>query len=159
MIAPLTAAVLAASMTIAPAPASAKAPKPCKDRIVKVIKAAGWKGRDVRTAYGVTWRESNQRPDVVGAGSYGLFQLQASAWSSRPWWNWSAVLTADGNARMAHRIWKITGWSAWGINRNGDGIDATYYGGWSASTQYAWIWKPYTVGLAKYDRLPAACHA
>lgn len=45
------------------------------------------------------------------------------------------------------------------VLRTGDGIDATYYGGWSASTQYAWIWKPYTVGLAKYDRLPRACHA
>lgn len=35
-----------------------KAAKPCKDPIIKVIRAAGWKGNQQRVAYAVAWRES-----------------------------------------------------------------------------------------------------
>ena len=49
MIAPLIAATLAASVTVAPAPA-VKA-KPCKDPVVAWIKEAGFKGANVRVAW------------------------------------------------------------------------------------------------------------
>lgn len=157
MLATLTAAVMAAAVVTGHGHEAT--PKPCTDATVSAIRYAGWKGADRRIAYGIAWRESNFNPGAVGAGSYGLFQIQASAWQDRSWFSWSSLLTAKGNAKIAHKIWRITGWSAWGINRAGDGIDSTWYGGWDSSTQYAWIWKPYTVGLAKYDALPKACRS
>lgn len=156
MIAPLTAAVLAASMTIAPAPAPA--PKPCKDRIVNVIKAAGWKGAAARVAYGVAWRESNFHAGHISPSSdYGLFQLNAPTWSGTRYWP-AEPLNALSNAKAAYRLWKDTSWRPWGLNADGTGVDMRDYN-WSTWQVDNWVWKPYTVGLAKFDRLPRACHA
>lgn len=152
MIAPIAAAVLAASVTVAPAPA---APKPCKDKIVNVIKAAGWKGKQVRVAYAVSWRESNHQPGESTYPDLGLFQLNSPSWSGTRFWP-SDPLDALSNAKAAHRLWKYASWRPWGLNRDGTGVDMRDYN-WDSWQIQNWVWKPYTVGLARFDALPKAC--
>jgi len=148
------AAGLAAIMALAPAADV----KPCRDPIVQVLKAAGFKGESVRTGYGITWRESNHNPQAVGNGSYGLFQLQESAWGGTRYWP-ASPLDALSNAKAAHRIWQQYSWRPWGISANGDGVDRRDYMEWSEDQIVAWVWQPYTVGLAKFDRLPRGCRS
>lgn len=152
---PVCAAVLAAAVTITPTAAPAKAPKPCKDRIVQVIKDAGFKGRHVRVAYAVAWRESNHQPGEATYPDLGLFQLNSPSWSGTRHWP-ANPLNAEQNAKAAHSIWKAHSWQPWGLNSTGTGVDARDYR-WSSWQIANWIWKPYTVGLARFDRLPKAC--
>lgn len=149
------AAVLATAMTVTPAVVPAKYPNPCKDRIVQVVKDAGFKGRHVRVAYAVAWRESNHQPGESTYPDLGLFQINVGAWSGTKYWP-ANPLDANQNARAAYRIWKDHSWQPWGLNSKGTGVDASAYN-WSSWQIANWIWKPYTVGLARYDRLPKVC--
>jgi hypothetical protein len=144
----------AVAAVLAPAPASAGAR--CGDAIVKVIREAGWESkRDRRTAYAIAWRESNHRPGVIGSGSYGLFQFQASVWQGTRFWP-SSPLNALSNAKAAHRLWRAASWRPWGISRDGTGVDARDYA-WSADRVQAWIWNPYMQGVARWKALPRGC--
>ena len=125
----------------------------CKDKMVAIIKEAGWKGRDVRIAWSVSWRESNHRPDVVSGGAYGLFQLQ-NVHAGASWWDWDTILEPKANARMAYRFFKDAGWQPWGLTRDGRGVDASSYGGWDDWQIANWIWLPYQ---AAYEDFPKKC--
>jgi hypothetical protein len=128
--------------------------KKCKDPIVKIIKNAGWKGKDVRIAWAVSWRESRHQHGVEYGGAYGLFQLQ-NVHSNKPWWNWSTIHNHQSNANMAYQLWKGSGWGPWGITKSGTGMDTSHYGGWSSWQHQNWIWKPYS--HAYYDLFPKEC--
>jgi hypothetical protein len=91
-------------------------------------------------------RESNGRPDV---GTGGLFQLKAAVWASTDYWP-ADINDPAQNAAAAFKLYKSYGWRPWGITANGDGIDARDYGGWTQSTQYAWIWQPFARWRAAY---------
>lgn len=151
----LSAAVLATALTVTPTAVPAKYPNPCKDRIVQVVKDAGFKGRHVRIAYAVAWRESNHQPGESSYPDLGLFQINAPSWSGTKYWPRNP-LDANDNARAAYRIWKDHSWRPWGLNSKGTGVDARDYN-WSSWQIANWIWNPYTVGLARYDRLPKVC--
>jgi hypothetical protein len=152
MIEHLAAAVVAVSLSGVPA---SEPPKPCRDATVRVIDAAGWKGRDRAIAYAVAWRESNHRPEING-GAAGLFQLQWSVWSGTRFWP-ADPFDPYQNARAAYRIWKLNGWRPWGLNASGTAIDGTDYAAWSPATQYAWIWRGYAAGRELWDELPKRC--
>ncbi len=152
---PIGALVLATAMTVTPTAAPAKAPKPCKDPIIKIIKDAGWKGRDVRIAYAVAWRESNHNPREATYPDLGLFQLNAPSWSRTKYWP-ANPLNANQNARAAHRIWRNHSWRPWALNASGTGVDMRDYN-WSSWQVTHWVWLPYTRGLGRYDQLPKAC--
>lgn len=152
---PLSAAVMALALTVTPTAVPAKAAKPCNDPIVKVIKDAGWKGRDVRIAYAVAWRESNHNPRESTYPDLGLFQLNAPSWSRTRYWP-ANPLDAHQNARAAQSIWRDYSWRPWGLNPTGTGVDARDYR-WSQWQITNWIWRPYVTGLQRFDRLPKAC--
>lgn len=147
--------MLAAALAVSPAATPAKAPKPCKDPIVQVIRDAGWKGIHQRIAYAVAWRESNHRPNESTYPDLGLFQLNSPSWSGTKYWP-ANPLDARQNARAAWRIWKDHSWQPWGLNPKGTGVDASAYQ-WSQWQIDNWIWRPYVTGLGLYDNLPKAC--
>lgn len=132
-----------------------KAAKPCKDPIIKVIRAAGWKGNQQRVAYAVAWRESNHRPGESTYPDLGLFQLNAPTWQGTKYWP-ADPLDAYSNAKAAHRLWRDHSWRPWGLNASGTGVDMRDYS-WSAWQIEHWVWRPYVAGLHLYDRLPRAC--
>jgi len=129
--------------------------KPCKDPIVQVIKDAGWRGKQIRVAYAVAWRESNHTPGESTYPDLGLFQINQPAWGGSRYWP-SQPLNALSNAKAAHRIWKSYSWTPWGLNADGSGVDTADYS-WSDWQVANWIWNPYVEGLRRFDRLPKAC--
>lgn len=152
---PFVAAVVAAGVLVSPVPVVSK---PCSDPVVQVIRDAGWKGKQVRVAYGVAWRESNFHvTEISSSGDYGLFQLNAATWQGTKYWP-AQPLDALSNAKAAHRLWRDASWRPWGLNRDGTGVDMRDYN-WSAWQVEHWVWRPYTVGLAKFDALPKACRS
>ena len=156
MIGPITAAALAAAITMTPGVTPAKEVKPCRDRIVQAITDAGWKGRHVRVAYGVAWRESNLNPTTISpSDDWGLFQLNRPTWEGTPYWP-ADPLNARSNAKAAHKLWKVTSWRPWGLNSTGTGVDMRDYN-WSDWQISNWVWQPYVEGLRRFDRLPREC--
>lgn len=143
--------------TVIAAALIAPAAKPkCADPIVAVIRDAGWKGRQVRVAYAVSWRESNHTPGESTYPDLGLFQIN-TVWQGTRYWP-SSPLNARSNAKAAHRIWKSYSWTPWGLNADGSGVDMRDYS-WSAWQIEHWVWRPYVAGLHLYDRLPKECKA
>lgn len=78
--------------------------------IEQAICAYPW---ECATAVAIARCESALRPDAVGDGSYGLFQIQASAhaWKWADFWQaWSDPVR---NAEYAWEIYQGRGWYAW----------------------------------------------
>jgi hypothetical protein len=124
----------------------------CADMLANDLAARGWHGTDNRLMWSIVWRESRNDPTVSGNGGYGLTQIQASVWSSAPWWDWDTVLTRAGNLRMARALYNEHGYRAWGVKRVGDGwaIDSRDYAGWSSDQVQAWIKDPITLFWGMY---------
>jgi hypothetical protein len=105
----------------APAPAPAPAPEPApavyqpQTEIERLLCSKPW---DCAAIVRIARCESNFRPDAVGAGSYGLLQIQASVWAGffpRFWETW---MIAAVNIEMAWVIYQRAGhsfrpWSCW----------------------------------------------
>lgn len=124
----------------------------CDDPLVRLLHATGWRGQQLRIAYAVVWRESNGRPDVVGDGGYGLFQLQASAHHTKPWWDYDLLMEDTYNAAAAYQLWQSNGWRPWGLTRDGN-LDARDYPTWSDWQIEHWIVQPFHKYLNQYDQL------
>jgi Lysozyme like domain len=68
-------------LRVQPSPLPAKSHRLSKAAIVKVLRAAGFKGAALRTAYGVAMKESHANPvdhnynPKTGDDSYGVFQI------------------------------------------------------------------------------------
>lgn len=122
----------------------------CQDELVQLLYRTGWRGWDLEMAYAIAWRESNGKAEVVGRGGYGLFQLQASAHSDKPWWNWDRMLDADYNAHAAYLLWQASGWRPWGLTSAGT-LDPTEYRSWTPAQREAWIMAPFRKYLAQYQ--------
>jgi hypothetical protein len=123
----------------------------CQDPLVQLLYRTGWRGTQLRMAYAIAWRESNGKAGVIGRGGYGLFQLQASAHSGKPWWDWDRMLEAGYNAQAAYLLWKDNGWRPWGLDKQGN-LDPTEYRSWSPAQQQRWIVEPFHKYLNQYDK-------
>lgn len=79
--------------------------------LTEIICAYPW---DCGTALRIVRCESTYRPAAVGAGSYGLWQIQASvhAWKWPDFWagGWSDPVR---NTEYAWEIYQGRGWYAW----------------------------------------------
>lgn len=131
-------------------------PPACTDRVVNAITAAGWEGRDIRTAYAIAWRESNHDPrEVSPSDDWGLFQINRPTWGGTRYWP-DQPLNRRSNSRAAHAIWEHAGWQPWGLTDDGRAVDTSDYG-WSDWQVDAWIWRPYLDGLQLWRELPREC--
>ena len=124
----------------------------CADPLVRLLHDTGWRGEQLRIAYAVVWRESNGRPDVIGDGGFGLFQLQKSAHMTKPWWDDNLLMDDVYNAAAAYDLWQNNGWRPWGLTKSGD-LDARDYPNWSAWEIENWIMAPFHKYLNQYDTI------
>lgn len=124
----------------------------CTDEVARVLHRAGFRGTSLRVAWAVVMRES--RGQNLGAdspyftGAYGIFQVQESAHSGKPWYSRSAMLDPERQARLVyvHLSARGTDWRHWGLRILPSGdvtTDTTYYSGWSADQVARWITNPF----------------
>ena len=139
-------------------PTDHQPPAACHDTTARMLWHAGFRGEKNRIAWAITWRESkHQNLDESSpwySGALGIWQVQTSAHSSKPWWSRSAMLNPARQSRIVYRHMTDRGrnWQPWGINRDGTGLDTTQYGGWSSWQHHNWIWVPYIQGRALYPK-------
>lgn len=129
----------------------AQATTTCTNHLARTLDRAGFHGHANHIAWAIVMRESRGQnigpsdPRWNGA-DYGIWQINAPTWSTQPWWSTTAMLTPTKQSRIAYRhlTHKATDWRMWGINSTGTGMDTTYYGMWDPTTQWQWIWSPYS---------------
>lgn len=127
----------------------------CKNRAAMILHKAGFTGWSHKMAWAITYRESKHQN--LGAdspwfsGAYGMWQVQASAHSGKPWWSMSAMMDPYQQSRIVYKYMtnKGTYWRPWGLTPQGT-LDASHYGGWSSWQHENWIMAPFRTGLALY---------
>ena len=103
----------APSIAVAEEPAATAAPEPVVDvPYADILCAFAW---NCETAARIVRCESMFRPDAVGAGSYGLFQIQASVHAHKFADFWEAWMNPWRNAEYAWVVYVSRGysWAAW----------------------------------------------
>jgi hypothetical protein len=151
---PVCAAVLATALTVTPTAAPAKAPKPCKDKVVAWIKEAGFTGPHVRVAWAVAQRESNGNPKEATPPDLGLMQLNA-IWQGTKYWPGN-VYDPVQNLTAVRKMVRDMGWQPWGlrVHQGQVSYDFSAYGGWSSWHHQNWIVAPFE---RYWRQFPKAC--
>lgn len=124
--------------------------KTCSDPLVGILKQAGFKGRQIRTAWAIVMRESGGKADLIaaadGSPDYGLFQINEKVFKNEPWWDYENILNPHYNAKIAYDILskKGTDWRPWGIASDGKSMDYSFYDDiWTEWEKENWIRKPF----------------
>lgn len=131
----------------------------CADRVAGILYGAGFRGDALRTGWAIVMRESKgQNLDESSpwyTGALGMWQVQTSAHSSKPWWSRSAMLDPARQSRLVflHLSARGTDFRHWGIGPDG-GTDTTFYGGWSSSQVWRWITEPFQRYWRQYPCQP-----
>lgn len=157
--APVTASasaeVVPVSATVQSALKTKKPKPPCKDRVVKWIKAAGFKGEEVRVAWAIAQRESNGNPNESTLPDLGIVQLNAPSWQGTKYWPRNVYDPVQSFTSM-RRMVKDMGWQPWGlrVSKGQVSYDFSSYGGWSSWQHQNWIVAPFE---RYYAQFPKAC--
>lgn len=124
----------------------------CKNDLAQTLYKAGFRGHNIREAWAIAMRESNGQERRISNGvDHGLFQFNKPAWGGEPWWNTSALLTADYNAKIAYEMSDGgNNWSPWGMRDHAEWNFASY-GRWSDWQIQNWIIAPY---MKYYNEYP-----
>jgi hypothetical protein len=152
---PIGALVLATAMTVTPTAAPAKAPKPCKDKVVAWIDQAGFTGIERRVAWAIAQRESNGNPNESSYPDLGIVQLNAPSWQHTKYWPNNVYDPVQSFTSM-RRMVKDMNWQPWGLHVKGGKVtyDFSAYGGWSSWHHHNWIVAPFK---RYYAQFPKAC--
>ena len=150
--------LVTASPAVSAEPSPMHAPKkikPCKDRVVKWIKAAGFKGESVRVAWAIAQRESNGNPNESTYPDLGLMQLNAPSWQGSKYWP-DNIYDPVQNLTAVRKMVRDMGWQPWGLRVKGGKVsyDFSAYGGWSSWHHQNWIVIPFE---RYYAQFPKAC--
>ena len=129
--------------------------KPCKDRVVKWIKAAGFKGANVRVAWAIAQRESNGTPSESTMPDLGIVQLNYPSWGHTKYWPDNIYDPVQSFKAMRWMV-RDMGWQPWGlrVKRGVVSYDFSSYGGWSSWQHQNWIVIPFE---KYYAQFPKAC--
>ena len=132
-----------------------KAKRRCNDPVVRWVRAAGFRGEEVRVAWAVAQRESNGNPSESTWPDLGLFQLNAPSWQGSKYWP-TDVFSGVQNAKAVKRMVRDFGWQPWGMRVSGGVVsfDYTSYGGWSEWQRYNWIVAPFQ---KYFNQFPTKC--
>lgn len=143
------------SGTVIAALKAKKPPKPCEDKVVKWIKAAGFKGAKVRVVWAIAQRESNGNPNESTWPDLGIIQLNAPSWQGSKYWPANIYDPVQSFTAMRLMV-RDMGFQPWGMYvRNGrHGYDFSAYGGWSSWHHQNWIVAPFE---RYYAQFPKAC--
>lgn len=132
-------------------------PKPawkCNDKAAKILHEAGFTGWAHKQAWAITYRESkHQNLDESSpwySGALGMWQIQTSAHSGKPWWSRDAMLDPLRQSKIVYK-WTKGGkyWQPWGLTADGQ-LDPTQYASWGPALWEAWIMAPFRTGLSLY---------
>ena len=147
--------ILATALAISPTAAPAKAPKPCKDKVVAWIEQAGFTGIERRVAWSIAMRESNGQPNEATWPDLGLMQLNAPSWQGSKYWP-ADVYDPIDNLGAVRKMVRDMGWQPWGLRvKNGQvSYDFSAYGGWSSWHHQNWIVEPFE---RYWRQFPQAC--
>lgn len=118
----------------------------CKNKLANWIYQAGFRGENIREAWAIAMRESNGSPtEISPSNDFGLFQINAGAWSGQSWWDSQSMLDPVYNARIAYKISKGgKSWVMWGLDGQGNTAAYVYSSyGWSQWQIDNWITIPY----------------
>lgn len=127
----------------------------CQDPVVRTLRSAGFRGNSLRIAYAIVMRESKgQNLDESSpyyTGALGIWQIQTSAHSGKPWWSRAAMLDPYRQSRIVYLHMSNRGrwWQPWGLTPQGT-LDATNYQAWGPALWEAWIMAPFRKYYAAY---------
>ena len=173
-VATTTACLFAASVGIVPASASQdagastpvsgtvlaalktpKPKKPCKDKVVKWIKAAGFKNEKVRVVWAIAQRESNGNPNESSWPDLGIVQINAPSWQGGKYWPDNVYDPVQSFAAMKMMV-RDMNFAPWGlrVKRQQVTYDYSQYGMWDSWRRYNWIVAPFE---RYYAQFPKAC--
>ena len=147
--------VLASALAVSPGVTPAKAPKPCKDRVVAWIDKAGFTGIERRVAWAIAQRESNGNPNESSYPDLGIVQLNAPSWQHTKYWPANVYDPVQSFTAM-RRMVKDMNWQPWGLHvkRGHVTYDFSAYGGWSSWHHQNWIVEPFE---RYWRQFPKAC--
>lgn len=129
--------------------------KICNDQVVKWIKKAGFRGKNVRVAWAIAQRESNGNPNESSWPDLGLMQLNAPSWQGSKYWP-ADVYDPVQNLRAVKRMVRDMGWQPWGlrVSKGKVSYDFSSYGSWSDWQKQNWIVIPFQ---RYYSQFPKEC--
>ena len=138
--------------------AALETPKPkkkCKDRVVKWIKAAGFKNAKVPVVWAIAQRESNGNPNESTWPDLGIVQLNAPSWQGSKYWPDNIYDPVQSFIAMRKMI-RDMGFAPWGmsVKRGVVTYDYSQYSMWSEWQRYNWIVYPFE---KYYRQFPKAC--
>jgi len=147
--------VLVSALAVSPGVTPAKAPKPCKDRVVAWIDKAGFSGIERRVAWSIAQRESNGNPNESSYPDLGIVQLNAPSWQHTKYWPANVYDPVQSFTAM-RRMVRDMNWQPWGLHvkRGQVTYDFSAYGGWSSWHHQNWIVEPFERYWAQF---PKAC--
>lgn len=141
-----------------PPKAKPEPPAKCKDKTAVMLWDAGFRGHKNAVAWSITWRESKHRnldeSSPWYSGALGIWQVQTSAHSGRPWWSRSAMLNPRQQSRIVylHMTQRGTYWRPWGLTPDGNRLDPSHYQSWGPALWDAWIMRPYLHARSMYPK-------
>lgn len=141
-----------------PPKAKPEPPAKCKDKTAVMLWDAGFRGHKNAVAWSITWRESKHRnldeSSPWYSGALGIWQVQTSAHSGRPWWSRSAMLNPRQQSRIVylHMTQRGTYWRPWGLTPDGNRLDPSHYQSWGPALWDAWIMRPYLHARSIYPK-------
>jgi hypothetical protein len=133
-------------------------PSACRDKTALMLWEAGFRGHKNAVAWSITWRESKHRnldeSSPWYSGALGIWQVQTSAHSGRPWWSRSAMLNPRQQSRIVylHMTQRGTYWRPWGLTPDGNRLDPSHYQSWGPALWDAWIMRPYLHARSIYPK-------
>ena len=146
----IVSAPVAQSMTIKETASVSKStvtkPAPCKNKIVRWMYAAGFRGKSLRIGWAIIKRESGGNPsNVTNGADYGLWQINRP---THPGYSRSELLNPISNSKIAFKLSHGgKSWKPWGIGVTKSGkpyMDSSDYDGiWSQWQKDNWIWIPF----------------
>jgi lipopolysaccharide export LptBFGC system permease protein LptF len=131
--------------------------KTCKNKLVKILEKAGFKGENLKEAWAIAMRESRGQNIVKGHQSfngsdYSIFQFNKPSWGKQPWWSDSKLADPVYAAKIAYKLSEGgKNWLHWGLTGKGEPNAKLYLRyGWSNSRVQAHIVEPYKFFYKKY---------
>jgi hypothetical protein len=127
----------------------------CKNKAAQILYRAGFTGWSHKMAWAITYRESKHQnlgsDSPWFSGAYGMWQVQASAHSGKPWWSMAAMMDPERQSRIVYKHMTNKGkyWAPWGLNPDGS-LNTKHYGMWSSWQHENWIMAPFRTGLSIY---------
>jgi hypothetical protein len=132
-------------------------PKQCRRGLIKVLRHAGFRGKNLREAWAIVMRESGGTAEIgpghprYNGADVGLFQWNVPTYAGENWWDTKKLMTAKYNAKIAFEISRGgKTWYPWGLDGKGRPNAVVYDSIWTDEMIHDRIIEPYQRWYKKY---------